>query len=93
MMDWAEKNDAEIHGTRDIEAAKHGNLSPAVHEAFKPQHSSEAGTHKQRYQAHTMIAEGYQHMGDYEKSAEHLGHAEKHDLAYFHIVGRRLSKG
>jgi hypothetical protein len=33
--DWAEKNDAEIHGTRDLEQAKKGNLSPAVKEGAK----------------------------------------------------------
>ena len=33
---WCEKFDAEILGTRDIEASKQGNLSPAfVHEGFK----------------------------------------------------------
>jgi hypothetical protein len=31
-VDWAEKNDAEIHGTRDLEQAKKGNLSPVVKE-------------------------------------------------------------
>jgi hypothetical protein len=34
LNDWAEKNDAEVHGTRDLEAAKHGNLSPGVSEAY-----------------------------------------------------------
>jgi hypothetical protein len=29
MMAWAEKHDAEILGTRDLEQARHGNLSPA----------------------------------------------------------------
>ena len=29
MMAWAEKYDAEILGTRDLEQARHGNLSPA----------------------------------------------------------------
>jgi hypothetical protein len=36
---WAEKYDAEIHGTRDLEQAKRGNLSPAIRgvaEAGKP---------------------------------------------------------
>ena len=32
---WAEKNDAEVKGTRDLEAAKTGNLSPAVKEGAK----------------------------------------------------------
>lgn len=30
--EWAEKNDADIHGTRDLEQAKKGNLSPAIKE-------------------------------------------------------------
>jgi hypothetical protein len=30
MNAWAEKYDAEIHGTRDLEQAKRGNLSPAM---------------------------------------------------------------
>ena len=30
MNAWAEKYDAEIHGTRDVEQAKRGNLSPAA---------------------------------------------------------------
>ena len=29
MIAWAEKHDAEIIGTRDLEQARHGNLSPA----------------------------------------------------------------
>ena len=29
MIAWAEKHDAEIVGTRDLEQARHGNLSPA----------------------------------------------------------------
>ena len=35
--DWAEKNDAEIHGTRDLEQAKKGNLSPAMKEESENQ--------------------------------------------------------
>lgn len=30
---WAEDNDAEVHGTRDLEQAKRGNLSPAIKES------------------------------------------------------------
>jgi len=30
MMKWVEKNDADVLGTRDIEAAKRGSLSPAL---------------------------------------------------------------
>jgi hypothetical protein len=30
MNAWAEKYDAEIHGTRDLEQSKRGNLSPAM---------------------------------------------------------------
>jgi hypothetical protein len=30
MNAWAEKYDAEVHGTRDLEQAKRGNLSPAM---------------------------------------------------------------
>jgi hypothetical protein len=30
LADWCEKFDAEVYGTRDLEAAKKGNLSPAV---------------------------------------------------------------
>jgi hypothetical protein len=30
MNAWAEKYDAEVHGTRDLEQAQRGNLSPAI---------------------------------------------------------------
>ena len=34
LSDWADKNDSvEVHGTRDLEQAKKGNLSPAIKEA------------------------------------------------------------
>jgi hypothetical protein len=26
LSDWVDKNDAEVHGTRDLEAAKKGSL-------------------------------------------------------------------
>jgi hypothetical protein len=53
LNDWAEKNDAEVHGTRDLEAAKHGNLSPGVSEAS-------ISTTKARKEAHTNVAhKGY----------------------------------
>jgi hypothetical protein len=32
LNDWVEKNDADVHGIRDLEQAKKGNLSPAVKE-------------------------------------------------------------
>jgi hypothetical protein len=34
LNDWAEKNDSvEVHGTRDLESAKKGGLSPAIRES------------------------------------------------------------
>lgn len=33
-VEWAEKNDAEIHGTRDLEQSKKGNLSPTLKEEY-----------------------------------------------------------
>lgn len=35
LNDWAEKNDAEVHGTRDLEQTKKSNLSPAMHEELE----------------------------------------------------------
>jgi len=46
MIAWAEKHDAEIVGTRDLEQARHHNLSPAkqgVAEAEKNPHTSALG--------------------------------------------------
>lgn len=36
LNDWAEKNDADVHGTRDLEQSKKGNLSPAMKEEAVP---------------------------------------------------------
>ena len=33
LNDWAEFNDAQVQGTRDLEAASRGSLSPAISEA------------------------------------------------------------
>jgi len=33
LADWCEKFDAEVYGTRDLEQAKRGNLSPAIPES------------------------------------------------------------
>ena len=52
MIAWAEKHDAEIVGTRDLEQARHHNLSPArqgkkIDEVFADQGSGSTGTSKE----------------------------------------------
>jgi len=50
MTAWAEKHDAEIMGTRDLEQARRGNLSPAeqgVAEAFPNPGSGSTGSSKE----------------------------------------------
>ena len=53
LNDWAEFNDAQVQGTRDLEAASRGSLSPAISE-----HVQEAFDPDQPRDAHGMWTDG-----------------------------------
>jgi hypothetical protein len=67
LNDWAEKNDADVHGTRDLEQAKKGNLSPAVREEVEQLDELGYKTlQSYRQGAHTQI-QHYKHAGGKDK--------------------------
>jgi hypothetical protein len=66
---WADKNDAEIHGTRDLEASKKGNLSPAVREEVE---LDEKFINGREYASHGLMHPDHAKMDIHKVSGQHV---------------------
>ena len=88
MIAWAEKHDAEIIGTRDLEQARHHNLSPAKQDVTEGSAQKPAITYKDYtlqydYQTEDDDPEGYStattYYFDVLKDGDRVGEAEYFD--------------
>jgi hypothetical protein len=79
MMAWAEKHDAEIIGTRDLEQARHHNLSPAKQDMTEGETSTPAIYVKGggKYPGMTIAPKGWSRIRDIKDEGD----------AYFVMVG------